>query len=157
MTQLIYFGNNVPQYNDLFAHHSPKPLVTIDIISDLENLIKANKELGLALDQGEIDYLINAFKEIIGRNPTDVELFMFAQVNSEHCRHKIFNADWTIDGTTKELSLFKMIKILMKKLLNILFRLILIMQQFSKVMKVMFGLQILRQNNGNLLKKKFKL
>ena len=93
MTQLIYFGNNVPQYNDLFAHHSPKPLVTIDIISDLENLIKANKELGLALDQGEIDYLINAFKEIIGRNPTDVELFMFAQVNSEHCRHKIFNAD----------------------------------------------------------------
>lgn len=110
MTQLIYFGNNVPQYNDLFAHHSPKPLVTIDIISDLENLIKANKELGLALDQGEIDYLINAFKEIIGRNPTDVELFMFAQVNSEHCRHKIFNADWTIDGTTKELSLFKMIK-----------------------------------------------
>lgn len=87
-----------------------KPLVTIDIISDLENLIKANKELGLALDQGEIDYLINAFKEIIGRNPTDVELFMFAQVNSEHCRHKIFNADWTIDGTTKELSLFKMIK-----------------------------------------------
>ena len=66
MTQLIYFfGNNVPQYNDLFAHHSPKPLVTIDIISDLENLIKANKELGLALDQGEIDYLINAFKEIL--------------------------------------------------------------------------------------------
>lgn len=76
-------------------------MVTVDIISNKDNLINANKELGLALDQGEIDYLINAFTDIIGRNPTDVELFMFAQVNSEHCRHKIFNADWTIDGVKK--------------------------------------------------------
>lgn len=110
MTQTIYLGSNVPQYDDLFAHHSPKPLVTVDIISNKDNLINANKELGLALDQGEIDYLINAFTDIIGRNPTDVELFMFAQVNSEHCRHKIFNADWTIDGVKKDLSLFKMIR-----------------------------------------------
>ncbi|EGW34164.1 5'-phosphoribosylformyl glycinamidine synthetase [Spathaspora passalidarum NRRL Y-27907] len=110
MTQTLYLGANAPKYNDLFAHHSPKPLVTVDIISNKENLNKANKELGLALDSGEIQYLINAFTEVIGRNPTDVELFMFAQVNSEHCRHKIFNADWTIDNVKKDLSLFKMIR-----------------------------------------------
>lgn len=110
MTQLLYVNDHVPQYDDLFAHHSPKPLVHVDIISSKDNLLKANKELGLALDQGEIDYLVNAFTQIIGRNPTDVELFMFAQVNSEHCRHKIFNADWTIDNTKKDLSLFKMIR-----------------------------------------------
>lgn len=110
MTQSLYLDTNAPKYNDLFAHHPPKPLVHVDLISDTNNLLKANKDLGLALDQGEIDYLINAFTQIIGRNPTDVELFMFAQVNSEHCRHKIFNADWTIDGLKKDLSLFKMIR-----------------------------------------------
>ncbi|ODV80061.1 5'-phosphoribosylformyl glycinamidine synthetase [Suhomyces tanzawaensis NRRL Y-17324] len=110
MTQSLYFNENAPKYDDLFAHHSPKPLVHVDIISDTSNLTKANKELGLALDEGEINYLIKAFTETIGRNPTDVELFMFAQVNSEHCRHKIFNADWTIDGLKKDLSLFKMIR-----------------------------------------------
>ena len=55
---------------------------------------------GLALAEDEIDYLVNAFKKI-GRNPTDVELMMFAQINSEHCRHKVFNAKWTIDGATQ--------------------------------------------------------
>ncbi|CAH6720737.1 phosphoribosylformylglycinamidine synthase [[Candida] jaroonii] len=110
MTQTLYINDNVPQYDDLFAHHSPKPLVTVDLLSNTDNLINANKTLGLALDQGEIDYLINAFTNIIGRNPTDVELFMFAQVNSEHCRHKIFNADWTIDDLKKDMSLFKMIR-----------------------------------------------
>ncbi|RLV95517.1 Phosphoribosylformylglycinamidine synthase [Spathaspora sp. JA1] len=110
MTQTLYLGENFPKYNDLFAHHHPKPLVTVDIISNNDNLTKANKELGLALDSGEIDYLIKAFTEVIGRNPTDVELFMFAQVNSEHCRHKIFNADWTIDNVKKDFSLFKMIR-----------------------------------------------
>lgn len=110
MTQVIYSGLNAPKYDDLFAHHSPKPLVSVDIISNSDNLSKANKTLGLALDQGEIDYLTNAFKEIIKRNPTDVELFMFAQVNSEHCRHKIFNADWTIDNEAKDYTLFKMIR-----------------------------------------------
>ncbi|KAI5954519.1 ADE6 [Candida jiufengensis] len=104
MTQKIYY--DVPKYDDLFAHHKPKPLVTVDI----NNLLTANKESGLALDQGEIDYLTNAFNNVIGRNPTDVELFMFAQVNSEHCRHKIFNADWTIDKQPKDKSLFKMIR-----------------------------------------------
>lgn len=110
MTQLLYINGNAPKHDDLFAHHEPKPLVTVDITSSPENLAKANVELGLALDKGEVDYLINAFTKIIGRNPTDVELFMFAQVNSEHCRHKIFNADWTIDGVKKDLSLFKMIR-----------------------------------------------
>ncbi|GME83198.1 unnamed protein product [Ambrosiozyma monospora] len=110
MTQTLYINEHVPKYNDLFEDHNPKPLVTVDIISTKENLIKANKELGLALDQGEIDYLITAFKDTLGRNPTDVELFMFAQVNSEHCRHKIFNADWTIDNEKKDYSLFQMIR-----------------------------------------------
>lgn len=109
MTQELYINENAPQYDDLFAHHKPKPLVHVDI-STRENLVKANTDLGLALDQGEIDYLVNAFNNIIGRDPTDVELFMFAQVNSEHCRHKIFNADWTIDSIKKDLSLFKMIR-----------------------------------------------
>lgn len=108
MTQKIYINENAPKYDDLFAHHTPKPLVEVDISGD--NLVKANKDMGLALDQGEIDYLVNAFNTVIGRKPTDVELFMFAQVNSEHCRHKIFNADWTIDGVKKDLSLFKMIR-----------------------------------------------
>ncbi|CUM62874.1 uncharacterized protein PRCAT00000433001 [Priceomyces carsonii] len=110
MTQSLYFDKNAPKHDDLFAHHSPKPLVEVDLISDKNNLLKANKDLGLALDKGEIEYLVNAFTEVLGRNPTDVELFMFAQVNSEHCRHKIFNADWTIDGVKKDLSLFKMIR-----------------------------------------------
>ncbi|EGV63388.1 phosphoribosylformylglycinamidine synthase [Yamadazyma tenuis] len=110
MTQTLFVNDHLPKYNDLFEHHSPKPLVHVDLLGGSENLAKANKELGLALDQGEIDYLINAFTNVIGRNPTDVELFMFAQVNSEHCRHKIFNADWTIDSVKKDLTLFKMIR-----------------------------------------------
>ncbi|ODQ80709.1 hypothetical protein BABINDRAFT_160938 [Babjeviella inositovora NRRL Y-12698] len=110
MTQEVYAGAHIPQYNDLFAHHSPKPLVSIDLLASKDNLIQANKEMGLALDQGEVDYLITAFTETVGRNPTDVELFMFAQVNSEHCRHKIFNADWTIDQEKKENTLFLMIR-----------------------------------------------
>ncbi|KAI3405906.2 ADE6 [Candida oxycetoniae] len=110
MTQKLYINDHIPKYDDLFAHHEPKPLVTIDLLKDKNNLFKANSELGLALDKGEIEYLTNAFINVIGRNPTDVELFMFAQVNSEHCRHKIFNADWTIDGEKKDKSLFKMIR-----------------------------------------------
>lgn len=110
MTQTLFVNAHSPKYDDLFAHHTPKPLVHVDISSLPENLALANKTLGLALDQGEIDYLIHAFTTVIGRNPTDVELFMFAQVNSEHCRHKIFNADWTIDGVQKDMTLFKMIR-----------------------------------------------
>lgn len=72
-------------------------------------LIDANLRLGLALAEDEIDYLQDAFTKL-GRNPNDIELYMFAQANSEHCRHKIFNADWVIDGEQQPKSLFKMIK-----------------------------------------------
>jgi phosphoribosylformylglycinamidine synthase len=72
-------------------------------------LVKANGELGLALSEDEIDYLVENFAKV-GRNPTDVELMMFAQANSEHCRHKIFNASWTVDGVDQPLSLFGMIR-----------------------------------------------
>lgn len=108
MTQAIY--TTAPSYDDLFAHHAPKPLVHIDVLELPDNLTTANKTMGLALDAGEIDYLLNAFRNQLGRNPTDVELFMFAQVNSEHCRHKIFNALWTIDGEAKPNLLFGMIR-----------------------------------------------
>ena len=69
----------------------------------------ANRELGLALSADEIDYLLESFARL-GRDPTDVELMMFAQANSEHCRHKIFNADWIIDGRARAESLFAMIR-----------------------------------------------
>lgn len=72
-------------------------------------LAAANTEMGLALSDDEIDYLVDAYRKL-GRNPTDVELMMFAQANSEHCRHKIFNADWTIDGERQDKSLFAMIR-----------------------------------------------
>ncbi|MCA1772221.1 MAG: phosphoribosylformylglycinamidine synthase, partial [Halomonas sp.] len=94
----------------LFAHHDPAPLGSVDIMTGgREALATANRELGLALADDEIDYLVEAFNEL-GRNPSDVELMMFAQANSEHCRHKIFNADWQIDGEPQSHSLFKMIK-----------------------------------------------
>ncbi|MGM0543248.1 MAG: phosphoribosylformylglycinamidine synthase [Pseudomonadota bacterium] len=94
----------------LFAHHEPAPLGSVDIMSGgREALATANRELGLALADDEIDYLVEAFNEL-DRNPSDVELMMFAQANSEHCRHKIFNADWLIDGEPQSHSLFKMIK-----------------------------------------------
>ncbi|AET40651.1 phosphoribosylformylglycinamidine synthase Ecym_6270 [Eremothecium cymbalariae DBVPG len=113
MTQELYLCDP-PSMEQMFLHRTPKPLVKVPLdvpnVSSKEVLSNVNLELGLALDDGEIDYLIRAFVETMKRDPTDVELFMFAQVNSEHCRHKIFNADWTIDGIRKELSLFKMIK-----------------------------------------------
>ncbi|TFH88610.1 phosphoribosylformylglycinamidine synthase [Billgrantia azerbaijanica] len=94
----------------LFAHHEPAPLGQVDVLDGgREALETANVELGLALAEDEIDYLCDAFREL-GRNPTDVELMMFAQANSEHCRHKIFNADWVIDGEVQPRSLFAMIK-----------------------------------------------
>ncbi len=94
----------------LFQHFAPAPMQTVDIPSGgAAALARDNLEMGLALSEDEIDYLLKNFRRI-GRNPTDVELMMFAQVNSEHCRHKIFNADWVIDGVTQPLSLFSMIK-----------------------------------------------
>jgi phosphoribosylformylglycinamidine synthase len=94
----------------LFRHDAPEPMIVVDVLSGGESALQeANVKLGLALADDEIDYLVNSFVEL-DRNPTDVELMMFAQANSEHCRHKIFNASWTIDGEDQAHSLFKMIK-----------------------------------------------
>ncbi|MCP1315033.1 phosphoribosylformylglycinamidine synthase [Halomonas sp. 707D7] len=94
----------------LFVQLDPAPLGTVDVLDGgREALVVANRELGLALTDDEIDYLVDAFGEL-GRNPSDVELMMFAQANSEHCRHKIFNADWIVNGEATPQSLFKMIK-----------------------------------------------
>ena len=94
----------------LFEHHNPQPLTTVDILQGGKaELVTANSELGLALSDDEIDYLVESYQQL-ARNPTDVELMMFAQANSEHCRHKIFNAVWTIDGEAQDTSLFGMIK-----------------------------------------------
>jgi phosphoribosylformylglycinamidine synthase len=93
----------------LFEHHPPKPLLTISLARGRVALEEANVELGLALSDDEIDYLLASFEKL-GRDPTDVELMMFAQANSEHCRHKIFNAEWIIDGRQQEKSLFAMIR-----------------------------------------------
>ena len=94
----------------LFSEADPAPLRYVDISADAKAaLATANSEWGLALSPDEIDYLAENYAEL-GRNPTDVELMMFAQANSEHCRHKIFNADWIIDGKAQPKSLFGMIR-----------------------------------------------
>lgn len=94
----------------LFDELPAKPLSTVDVLAQGRGALeRANVELGLALADDEIDYLVDAFKKL-ERNPTDVELMMFAQANSEHCRHKIFNAQWTIDGEAQDMSLFAMIR-----------------------------------------------
>ena len=94
----------------LFRSDAPRPMSSVDILGGgREALATANIEQGFALADDEIDYLVENFIKL-GRNPNDIELFMFAQANSEHCRHKIFNADWTIDGIEQPKSLFKMIK-----------------------------------------------
>jgi len=94
----------------LFSELQAAPLATVDVLAGgRAALVQANTEFGLALADDEIDYLVNAFTGL-GRNPTDVELMMFAQANSEHCRHKIFNAQFTIDGVAQEKSLFGMIR-----------------------------------------------
>lgn len=102
--------SELSQAEQLFAHHEPAPLNSVDILGEGRvALEQANRKLGLALAEDEIDYLLAAFEKL-GRNPNDIELYMFAQANSEHCRHKIFNADWIIDGEQQPKSLFKMIK-----------------------------------------------
>ena len=108
MTQAIL--GDVEQASCLFRHAEPQPLVSVDIQGGGRAALRdANTKLGLALAEDEIDYLYQQFSDL-GRNPNDIELMMFAQANSEHCRHKIFNADWTIDGELQELSLFGMIR-----------------------------------------------
>jgi phosphoribosylformylglycinamidine synthase len=94
----------------LFESGAPAPLATVALgVGGKGALTRANTDLGLALTDEEIDYLVEAFGAL-GRDPTDVELMMFAQANSEHCRHKIFNAAFTIDGVPQEGSLFGMIR-----------------------------------------------
>ncbi|MDP6629876.1 MAG: phosphoribosylformylglycinamidine synthase [Kiritimatiellia bacterium] len=105
MTEGVY-----TDMSDTFAQMQPAPMKVIDLMGEgREALARANVEMGLALSDEEIDYLCDAYSEI-KRNPTDVELVMFGQVNSEHCRHKIFNADWIIDGEEQPQSLFDMIR-----------------------------------------------
>jgi len=94
----------------LFAGHEPVPLSRVPLLTGgREALARANSELGLALADEEIDYLLANYRRL-DRDPTDAELMMFAQANSEHCRHKIFNADWIIDGEPRDEKLFGMIR-----------------------------------------------
>ncbi len=105
MTEGIY-----TDLSDIFSHIPPAPLVTVDILGGgLAALQTANVTMGLALSDDEVEYLYAVYSKI-KRNPTDVELVMFGQVNSEHCRHKIFKADWVIDGQPQTTSLFNMIR-----------------------------------------------
>ena len=108
MTQVVM--NHPEQMESLFAEAKPRPFNVVDIISKGKSaLVEANQSMGLALADDEIAYLFDSFTSL-GRNPSDVELMMFAQANSEHCRHKIFNASWTIDGEDQKHSLFSMIR-----------------------------------------------
>ena len=108
MTETVL--DDFPAADALFAHYPPRPSAHIDLLArGRAALVAANADMGLALADDEVDYLADNFLEM-GRNPTDVELMMFAQANSEHCRHKIFNADWIIDGRPQTLSLFGMVR-----------------------------------------------
>ena len=99
------------QSAELFRHFAPKPMTTVDLLGGgRDALVEANGRLGMALSEDEIDYLVDLFVTKTARNPTDVELMMFAQANSEHCRHKIFNAAWVIDGAPRKETLFGMIR-----------------------------------------------
>ncbi|KAH0565402.1 hypothetical protein GP486_001201 [Trichoglossum hirsutum] len=114
MTQTVSF--TAPSLSTVFAEHAPRSAAVVSLhdpgTNPHEALQQANGSLGLALDSAEIDYLVQAFSPLgpCPRSPFDVELFMFAQVNSEHCRHKQFNAEWEIDGLRKPSSLFDMIR-----------------------------------------------
>nr|MBL8455188.1 phosphoribosylformylglycinamidine synthase [Zoogloeaceae bacterium] len=101
---------DVADADALFHHYAPQALTRVDVLAGGRGALEsANRDLGLALSDDEIDYLVDNFTRI-GRNPTDVELMMFAQANSEHCRHKIFNADWVIDARPMGRTLFGMIR-----------------------------------------------
>ena len=108
MTESIFL--NKDDILKLFQHHLPQPLISINFLAEgLSSLEKFNQSQGLALSPDELSYLSDYFKSE-KRDPTDAELMMFAQANSEHCRHKIFNADWIIDNQSQKLSLFEMIR-----------------------------------------------
>ena len=109
-----HIGVQAPDLDAMFSQLPPAQLERVRLLQSTSSpkaaLQDANRKLGLALDESEMDYLIDAYTNQLQRDPTDVELFMFAQVNSEHCRHKQFNAGWTIDGEKKAKSLFSMIR-----------------------------------------------
>ena len=108
MTEALLLDSR--EAEELFVAHTPAPLATIPLLGlGTDALHAANSELGLALSADEIDYLADRYRRL-ERDPTDVELMMFAQANSEHCRHKIFSADWVIDGEPQPEQLFGMIK-----------------------------------------------
>ena len=108
MTQVVF--GDVAECATLFHHEAPRQLANVPVLTQgRAALVAANAELGLALADDEIDYLVKSFTTL-GRDPNDIELMMFAQANSEHCRHKIFNATWEIDGAPRDRSLFQMIK-----------------------------------------------
>jgi phosphoribosylformylglycinamidine synthase len=108
MTQSVL--GSIEESHSLFQHNPPRPLAYVPATAEgAQALRRADRDLGLALSEDEIDYLLNAFAGM-GRDPSDAELMMFAQANSEHCRHKIFNANWTIDGESMEQTLFGMIR-----------------------------------------------
>ena len=110
MTEGVYLS-----LEDFFECPKPSSFKTIPLLEEGRKALEiANIEQGLAMSDDEIQYLFDAYTKI-KRNPSDVELVMFSQVNSEHCRHKIFNADWIVDGTRSEHSLFQMIKNTYKK------------------------------------------
>ncbi|MFO1227454.1 phosphoribosylformylglycinamidine synthase [Roseateles sp.] len=108
MTESVCFTRDDARH--LFDEREAEPLAHVDVLGQGKAALeKANVEFGLALSADEIEYLDTNFKKL-GRNPSDVELMMFAQANSEHCRHKIFNAQFTVDGEAQPLSLFGMIR-----------------------------------------------
>ncbi|HEY3860189.1 MAG TPA: phosphoribosylformylglycinamidine synthase [Gammaproteobacteria bacterium] len=108
MTQSVLF--DAADAVRLFNHTQPAPLNNVDVLQGgRQALVQADKEYGFALSDDEIDYLVENFRRL-GRNPSDAELMMFAQANSEHCRHKIFRGDWVIDGEKQQSSLFDMIR-----------------------------------------------
>jgi phosphoribosylformylglycinamidine synthase len=108
MTQVVF--PDLAACEILFSHAAPRPMASVPVLTEgRAALVAANQSLGLALADDEIDYLVKNFTAL-GRDPNDIELMMFAQANSEHCRHKIFNATWEIDGSAKDKSLFQMIK-----------------------------------------------
>ncbi len=102
--------SSMDEAHTIFDNFEPRPFSSVDVLNQGKTALeKTNTELGLALSDGEIDYLVQSFTKL-ERNPTDIELMMFAQANSEHCRHKIFNADWKVDGVEQAKSLFSMIR-----------------------------------------------
>ncbi len=108
MTQVLLA--DIEQVHALFDHAAARPLQSVDVLAEgRASLEQANRDMGLALNDDEIAYLLEQFLAC-GRNPNDIELMMFAQANSEHCRHKIFNCAWTIDGEDADRSLFDMIR-----------------------------------------------